>query len=101
MCEGDIVLADVFFKTVNDLLYGSPSGDIGSLKSNELLLIFKYLPLLDYKLRLINVGATVAVLVHPVCLLIGKSLIIMIKMIIIIGSCGTARSVRGIRVLLH
>jgi hypothetical protein len=70
MSEGDIVLTNILFKAIDDLLNGSPPSDVGSLEPNELLLGVKYLTLLDDELRLVNIGATVAVLVHSVRLLI-------------------------------
>ena len=102
MSEGDIVLTNILFKAIDDLLNGSPPSDVGSLEPNELLLGVKYITLLDDELRLVNIGATVAVLVHSVRLLICESLIIMIKVIIIFRSSGTNTAcVRRIRVLLH
>lgn len=56
MCESYIILADVSLELVNDLLNGAPLGDVSSLEGDELLLRVEDLALLDYKLRLVDIG---------------------------------------------
>jgi hypothetical protein len=82
MRESDIKLTDILLETVYDLLYGTPSGNVSPLEPHELLLCVEYFPLLDYKLRLVHVRATVPILVHSVSLLINESLIIVVKVVI-------------------
>lgn len=68
--KSHIILPDELLQAIDNLLNGTPSSDISSLESHELLLSVQYLPFLNDELRLINVRTSSSILVHSVSVLV-------------------------------
>ena len=89
--ESDIELANKFLKVVNDLLDCTPASDVSSLETDKLLLSVKHLALLDDKLGLVDIRpASIPILVEPVCVLVRKGILIVVKLLLSFGPSRTA-----------
>ena len=90
MSESDIKLADVSLQIIDNLLNGSPSGNVGSFEPHEFLLCVEYLSFFDNELWLINIGPSGVILLQSVGVLVCQSFIIVIKLVLSVGASRTA-----------
>jgi hypothetical protein len=61
--ESYVVLADIAFKGVYNVLDGTPLGDVGTLESHVFLLGVQHAPLLDNELLLVHIATLTSRLV--------------------------------------